>query len=43
MTLTVPDSRLTGGLIHVWTLTHLVYPSAGGLHSSVDSDVEEWF
>ena len=25
----------------VWTLTHLVYPSAGGLHASVDSDGEE--
>ena len=34
---------LRGGVLrfHVWTLTHLVYPSAGGLHSLVDSDREE--
>ena len=30
-----------GTRFHVWNLTHLVYPSAGGLHSSVDSDGEE--
>ena len=43
-TLTVPDSWLRGGGIprlRVWALTLLVYPSAGGLHSSVDSDGDE--
>ena len=35
------DSLPTLGKIprcRVWTVTRLVYPSAGGLHSSVDSD-----
>ena len=30
-----------GTRFHVWTLTHLVYPSAGELHFSVDSDGEQ--
>ena len=30
-----------GPRLRIWNLTHLVYPSAGGLHSAVDLCVEE--
>ena len=30
-----------GPRFRIWNLTHLVYPSAGGLHSAVDLCVEE--
>ena len=36
----MPDCRLSKGVprCHVWIFSHLVNPSAGGLHSSEDLD-----